>query len=162
MRVFCKDHEATEQLGILLAQNTPKNAVVYLNGDLGAGKSTFARAFIQAMGYQGSVKSPTYTLLEVYPIADNKLVVHMDLYRIADPEEIEYLSMDDYEKNAAVTLIEWPEKGENFIPMPDIKLNFSLHEQGRSIEIEAQNSKAANWLESLQIEKIGHTNINES
>ena len=150
MRVYCKDHNATEQLAILLAKNTPKNLVVYLYGDLGAGKSTFARAFIQALGYEGSVKSPTYTLLEVYPLAENKLAVHMDLYRIADPEEIEYLSLDDYEKNAAVTLIEWPEMGENYIPLPDIKVFFSMYAEGRQVDFEAQNSEATNWLESLK------------
>ena len=152
MRVYCKDHKATEQLAILLAKNMLQNLVVYLYGDLGAGKSTFARAFIQALGFQGSVKSPTYTLLEVYPLTENKVAVHMDLYRIAAPEEIEFLSLDDYEKNAAVTLIEWPEKGENYIPLPDIKVVFSMCSVGRNIDFEAQNSETTNWLLSLQIE----------
>jgi tRNA threonylcarbamoyladenosine biosynthesis protein TsaE len=150
MRIYCQNHEATEHLAIKLAEKMPKKMVIYLYGDLGAGKSTFARAFIQALGFKGSVKSPTYTLLEAYPIVENKLAVHMDLYRIADPEEIDYLSLDDYEKNVAATLIEWPEKGENYIPLPDIKVIFSIHSEGRNIDFESQNTKTTEWLESLK------------
>ena len=149
MRAYCKDHEATEQLAVKFAKVMPKNRVVYLYGDLGAGKSTFARAFIQALGFKGSVKSPTYTLLEVYQYGDDKQALHIDLYRIAEPEEVEYLALDSYEKSATVTLIEWPEKGEGFIPSADIKLFFSMCERGRNIDIEAQNDHAIKWLEFL-------------
>lgn len=149
MRVYCKDQEATEHLARELAKEMPKNMVVYLYGDLGAGKSTFARAFIQALGFEGSVKSPTYTLLEVYQYGDDKHAVHMDLYRIAEPEEIDYLSLENYENSATVTLIEWPEKGEGFIPLADIKLFFSMCEQGRNLDIEATNDQATKWLEIL-------------
>jgi tRNA threonylcarbamoyladenosine biosynthesis protein TsaE len=149
MRVYCKDHEATEQLAIMLAKVMPKNMIVYLYGDLGAGKSTFARAFIQALGFKGSVKSPTYTLLEVYQYDDDKYALHMDLYRIAEPEEVDYLALESYEKSATVTLIEWPEKGEGFIPLPDIKVFFSMYDGGRNLDIEAQNDHAIKWLEFL-------------
>ncbi|HWS40174.1 MAG TPA: tRNA (adenosine(37)-N6)-threonylcarbamoyltransferase complex ATPase subunit type 1 TsaE [Arenimonas sp.] len=150
MRIYCQNHEATEDLAIKLAEKLPKHMVIYLYGDLGAGKSTFARAFIHALGFEGSIKSPTYTLLEAYPLGDNKNAVHMDLYRISEPDEIDFLALDSYENSAAVMLIEWPEKGIGYIPPADLKLFFSLHEQGRHLDFQAQNKRAEIWLEFLQ------------
>ena len=111
MQFFCARQSDTEQLAQSLASSCPQGMVVYLHGGLGAGKSTFARAFIHTLGFKGSIKSPTYSLLEAYRLNDGFEAVHMDLYRLADPEEVDYLALDDYEKNAKALLIEWPEKG---------------------------------------------------
>lgn len=149
MQFLCPQVIDTEQIAEQLALSCPFGSVIYLYGDLGAGKSTFARAFIHALGYAGSVKSPTYTLLETYCLADGTDLVHMDLYRLADPEEVAYLALDEYQNKARAWLIEWPEKGLNFIPSADLNLNISMREQGRYLDFEAQNTLAKNWIGNL-------------
>jgi tRNA threonylcarbamoyladenosine biosynthesis protein TsaE len=123
--------------------------VIYLQGDLGAGKSTFARAFIHRLGYQGSVKSPTYSLLEAYRLEDGSEAVHMDLYRLADPEEVDYLALDAYEKNAKVLLIEWPDKGGAHIPPADLVIEFITQEDGREIRIRPVSPHALDWISAI-------------
>ena len=95
--------------------------VVHFEGDLGAGKTTFIRALIQALGYAGRVKSPTYGLLEHYPL-DNLEVLHLDLYRIGDPDELEFLGIGDLADRNTVLLVEWPERGEGALPPVDAVL----------------------------------------
>jgi tRNA threonylcarbamoyladenosine biosynthesis protein TsaE len=117
------DEAATVALAGRLAPALQFPLVVYLRGDLGAGKTTFARALIQAMGFEGRVKSPSYGLLETYsvPAAD---VLHLDLYRIEHPEELEYLAIRDYLQARALLLVEWPERGTGGLPAPDLELEF--------------------------------------
>lgn len=149
MQFICATVFDTEQLAKQLASTCPVGTVIYLYGDLGAGKSTFARAFIHALGYEGSVKSPTYTLLETYHLADDCDVLHMDLYRLADPEEVQYLAIDEYENKASVWLIEWPEKGLNFIPTADLHVTMSMLELGRRVDIQPQNAATIKWMTNL-------------
>jgi len=107
---------------------------IHLRGDLGAGKTTFAQFFIQALGYRERVKSPTYSLMEYYPAGDHS-VLHMDLYRLADPEELEFIGLDDLLSDNPVVLVEWPEKGRGFLPPANLELRFTLSGDNRTLEI---------------------------
>lgn len=151
MQFFCPRQSDTELLAQALASSCPDGMVIYLHGGLGAGKSTFARAFIHRLGFQGSVKSPTYSLLEAYRLDDGLEAVHMDLYRLADPEEVDYLALDDYEKNAKVLLIEWPEKGTGHIPAPDIAIHFIAQTDGRLLKLEPFTVQGKHWVSAINI-----------
>lgn len=149
MQFFCPRQSDTEQLAQTLASSCPHGMVVYLHGGLGAGKSTFARAFIHTLGFKGSIKSPTYSLLEAYRLDDGFEAVHMDLYRLADPEEVDYLALDEYEKNALAMLIEWPEKGEGHIPPADIAIQFSTQADGRLLKFTPHTLEAQHWISAI-------------
>jgi tRNA threonylcarbamoyladenosine biosynthesis protein TsaE len=107
-------------------------AVIYLRGDLGAGKTTFARAYIHSLGFTGYVKSPSYGLLETYA-AGGQNVLHLDLYRIEDPEELEYLALRDLFDDGSVLLVEWPDRGGYYLPKPDLVLDFGENSETRFI-----------------------------
>ena len=146
MQFFCARQSDTEQLAQSLASSCPQGMVVYLHGGLGAGKSTFARAFIHTLGFKGSIKSPTYSLLEAYRLDDGFEAVHMDLYRLADPEEVDYLALDEYEKNALAILLEWPEKGVGHIPPADMTIHFTTQAEGRLLKFASFTLEAKNWV----------------
>lgn len=124
------DVTATENLGATLWQRLPEKSLVFLNGELGAGKTTLVRGVLRAAGYQGAVKSPTFTLVEEYEIAERK-ILHFDLYRISDPEELEWIGIDDYMAQKSLCFIEWAQLGEGVLPCPDLILTLTLQGQKR-------------------------------
>ena len=145
---YLADEAQQVALGGRLAQALHQG-VIYLEGDLGAGKTTFTRGLIRALGHQGAVKSPTYTLVEPY-VFDQQTIYHFDLYRLADPEELEMIGIRDYFDEAALCLIEWPQKGRGFLPSPDLRFIFSLADQeGRNVQIEALSDQGSKALQQL-------------
>lgn len=113
-----------------------RSVLVTLEGDLGAGKTTFSRGFILECGYKDIVRSPTYTLVETYDFADYS-VYHFDLYRLLDPEELEYMGIRDYFQKTSVSLVEWPDKAQGMLPDPDVRVYFSYNSEFRDIVIES-------------------------
>lgn len=124
--------EAIPCIAQQLVEQFSGRGVIYLNGDLGVGKTTLVRHIIQAMGHEGIVKSPTFTLVEPYELASG-CVYHFDLYRLTDPEELEYMGIRDYFDTPSLCLIEWPEKGTGVLPEPDALFNLTFEgEQGQN------------------------------
>ncbi len=125
-----------EQLGHALAARLDEGVTVFLLGDLGAGKTTLSRGVLRAFGHSGPVKSPTYTLVEPYVLGELK-VNHFDLYRLGDPEELEYMGIRDYFSAGSLSLVEWPHRGEGFLPQPDITVTVTVSGNGRQLNLQA-------------------------
>ena len=121
---------AMEAFGAKLALSCKSGDCIVLNGPLGAGKTTLVRGFLKSLGHQGIVKSPTYTLVETYKL-NNRNINHFDLYRIAKPEELEYIGWRDYFADQAINLIEWPEKAESLLPSPNYVITIKLLTENR-------------------------------
>lgn len=139
----------TERLGQTLARHLPEGrTVMYLDGDLGAGKTTTARALLHALGVSGAVRSPTYTLIERYDTPQGE-IAHLDLYRIADPEELEYLALDELAERARLWLIEWPQRGQGALPPPDLILRLAVDGHGRRAELEALSPRGRVWADAV-------------
>jgi len=134
-----------QELGGRLAELRPGGLVVHLLGELGAGKTTLARGFIQGLGYDGRVKSPTYTLVETYDFSDFSCF-HFDLYRLADPEELEYMGIRDFQTAQDILLIEWPDKGKGFLPAADLVIEIYYVGQGRKVRLIAKTERGKRFL----------------
>ena len=145
--MLLEDAEATNALGVALAQTRPARGVVYLHGDLGAGKSTLARALLRALGVTGAIRSPTYTLVERYPLAAEGEAWHLDLYRIGNGGELEFLGLDSDE--ATLWLVEWPERGGGFLPAADLRVDLEVAGQGRHANVTAVTETGRAWLARL-------------
>lgn len=144
------DEAATLALGAELATVCADGAIIYLEGDLGAGKTTLARGLLTALGHRGAVKSPTYTLVETY-VLHAVQVHHFDLYRLADPEELEYMGIRDYFDATSLVLVEWPQRGVPLLPAPDILVDFQTVNVGREVTIGAASGRGAALLDRLRI-----------
>lgn len=151
MHLYLADSAATERLGAALAASQPRGAVVFLHGDLGAGKSTLARAWLRALGVAGAIRSPTYTLVEPYELAGGGRALHLDLYRIGGAGELEFLGLDDGLEDPggiALWLVEWPERGAGALPLPDLEVHLALSGAGRAVRLAAGSAAGKSWLAS--------------
>ena len=144
--------EAMLALGARLAALTEGRGTLYLHGDLGAGKTTLSRGIIRGLGHVGAVKSPTFTLVEPYEIATCK-VFHFDLYRLADPEELEFMGIRDYFEDDAVCLIEWPERGVGVLPKADLDITIAAQAGARSLSLRPQGARGESWCAALAKEQ---------
>jgi tRNA threonylcarbamoyladenosine biosynthesis protein TsaE len=139
---FLADETATKDFAVKMAKHCYPGLIIYLQGQLGAGKTSFARAFLQGLGYPGRIKSPTFTLVEPYIITSKKtpeseagqnqtrnfMVYHFDFYRLMDPKELYYLGLDDYINHESICLIEWPEKAGALLPPAHLLIRLSISE----------------------------------
>ena len=146
--LYLADPAATDALAARLARLLPDRAVVFLRGDLGAGKSSFARAMLRALGVVGAIKSPTYTLIERYRL-DRGEAAHLDLYRIAQSGELEFLGLQDLAPELRLWLVEWPERGQGALPTPDLMVGLRVSGPGREILFEALSPVGLAWLGAL-------------
>lgn len=142
------DLDATSALAHRLGDTLPPQCVVYLHGDLGAGKTTLARALLQHLGVRGAIRSPTYTLIERYG-APGCEVAHLDLYRIADPEELLYLGLDDLADQVRLWLVEWPERGAAALPRADLAIFLSMQPPGRRARLVPLTPVGEAWVRAL-------------
>lgn len=148
MNLYLPDEAATLAFAARLAENLKSIRLITLTGDLGAGKTALVRGMLQSLGHKGKVKSPTFTLVEPYTI-QGRQVYHFDLYRLADPEELEYLGFSDYFAGNSLCLIEWPERGRGWLPTADLEITLLHRESGRDIKIEARTAAGNEVLQVL-------------
>lgn len=139
--------------GARLSAAVGDKALIFLQGDLGAGKTTLVRGFLQARGHRGNVKSPTYTLIEPYELPAGPCY-HLDLYRLGDGEELEYLGLRELLAERAVVLVEWPQRGAGWLPRPDLLIEIGHQGEGRSVHLLAQTATGQNVLSVLSFDDL--------
>ncbi|MBX9408922.1 tRNA (adenosine(37)-N6)-threonylcarbamoyltransferase complex ATPase subunit type 1 TsaE [Pseudomonas baetica] len=149
--LYLADEQAMSDFGARIARVTQGHGLIFLEGNLGMGKTTLSRGIIRGLGHVGAVKSPTFTLVEPYEMGDIR-AFHFDLYRLVDPEELEFLGIRDYFEDDALCLIEWPDKGAGFLPKPDLTITISPQDSGRSLKILSQGSRGEAWCAALALE----------
>ena len=137
-----------EALGAKLAAHVGEARLIYLNGPLGAGKTTLVRGMLRGLGHEGAVKSPTFTLVEPYDFMD-RVLYHFDLYRLNDPEELEFLGMRDYLHGKGVCVVEWAERAQGVLPTPDAEIMISPVEKGRMVRITTHTDRGKTLLDAL-------------
>jgi tRNA threonylcarbamoyladenosine biosynthesis protein TsaE len=154
---YCSNEADTKLVASMLGKAFTKNGYggtcTFLRGELGAGKTTFSRYLLHSLGHKGNVKSPTYTLVEPYELGESTLF-HFDLYRVADPEELEFMGIRDYFTPHSACLVEWPEKGQGLLPAPDLSVDISYHQNGRMYEFEGLTPFGVLCVEALKVEGI--------
>ncbi len=154
---FLDSEQATEAAGAAIARaaasllasgNLPAALMITLSGDLGAGKTCLARGVMRALGHRGPVKSPTYTLVE--PYEDTRIpVCHFDLYRLVDPEEVEFLGVDDCFESGRLCLVEWPDRGAGFLPSADLAIRLSPEKTGRRLQWHAMTAAGSRLVDLI-------------
>ena len=146
------DEAATLALGERLASGLVWPLKLYLQGQLGAGKTTLSRGLLQGLGHVGSVKSPTYTLVEPYTLGEHD-VYHFDLYRLGDPEELEFLGLRDYLEQPALLVFEWPERGAPWLPSADLRIQLDVVDEGRRATVTAYSEAGLTVLKHVASEQ---------
>lgn len=150
MQITITGPSQMETLGASLYYLAKKEGlIVYLSGELGAGKTTFVRGFLRAMDYQGIVKSPTYTLVEPYEFDEQK-VYHFDFYRLTSPEELEFMGIRDFFQEKVFCLIEWPEKASGVLPPCDLKVLIDITNDSRLVTIEANSDRGKDVFQKIK------------
>ncbi|WP_344702299.1 tRNA (adenosine(37)-N6)-threonylcarbamoyltransferase complex ATPase subunit type 1 TsaE [Halomonas cibimaris] len=148
MQVQLPDEHTHVAFGETLGRLLQGRGRLYLHGDLGAGKTTLTRGILRAYGHRGAVKSPTYTLIEPYALA-GKRVYHLDLYRLGDPEELEFIGGRDVFADDALCVVEWPSRGAGWLPPADINLTLEVAEPGRRARLASATPRGAALLAAL-------------
>ena len=149
MKLDLQSEADTQWLGELIAQKIQAPTIIYLQGELGVGKTRLVRAIIQSLGHRGNVKSPTYTLVEPYRLQDYN-IHHFDLYRISDPEELEYLGIRDYFDQSSISFIEWPDNGKGWLAPADILISLEFLGEGRNCTVQAKTEVGNMLLSKLK------------
>lgn len=146
---FLPDEAATATAAARLAACIPAGGVLYLHGGLGAGKTALVRGFLRARGFQGAVRSPTYTLVEQYEVEGRRLF-HLDLYRLRSPEEVLHLGLEELNLAQDLLFVEWPEQGAGFLPMADMTCKLAVAGEGRRLHLQAQGARGVGWLTEFE------------
>jgi len=146
--LIVKDEDALVALGRSLAGACDRGLVIYLRGELGAGKTTLTRGVARGLGHEAAVKSPTYTLVEPYADLDLPLY-HFDLYRLGNPEELEFMGIRDYFNADALVVVEWPERGAGFLPPSDLEITIAVADVGREVSLVPGSEAGAQCVQKL-------------
>jgi tRNA threonylcarbamoyladenosine biosynthesis protein TsaE len=146
--LFLPDEAATVAFGKTLANACNGRGLLTLSGDLGTGKTTLSRGLVQAHGHTGAVKSPTYTIVEPYDLGDIR-IFHFDLYRLEDPEELEFIGLWDYLDQEALIIVEWPERAAGVLPAPDVEIDIAVKDAGRMLTINSGSDRGQQILAAL-------------
>ena len=150
LSIDAADEDAMVAVGARLAAALAPGQVVFLQGNLGMGKTTLSRGILRGFGHCGAVKSPTYTLVEPYELSGLG-VYHFDLYRLGDPEELEFMGIRDYFTDGAICLIEWPERGLGVLPPADILITIERKDAGRRLQFDSQSPKGDETLNRMAL-----------
>lgn len=141
--------EAMVAWGKLLGEALDNGGTVFFHGELGSGKTTLCRGVLRGRGHSGAVKSPTYTLVEPYRYG-NMDIYHFDLYRLGDPEELEYMGIRDYFEKVNICLVEWPERGLDRLPLPDLDIFLDYQDRGRKVKVVASSQRGENIINKIR------------